>query len=61
MKKITITIENGNAQIETSGYQGAGCDAIHKAFEKTLGETTSTKLKPEHGSIITNRNVNQGS
>lgn len=61
MKKIIITIENGITTVETSGYRGKGCDAVHKAFEQVHGGTVSTKLKPEHDAILTTRNVSQGS
>ena len=52
-KIITLTIDpvNGDSKIETDGYQGHGCEAVHAAFERVLGTTTESVRKPEYNKI----------
>ncbi len=46
---VTLTIdENGDATVETDGYNGKGCDAIQKAFGNALGRTVASTKKLEY-------------
>ena len=44
-KIITVTIdENGDAEIDLAGYNGKGCDAVMKGFNKALGARLQATL-----------------
>lgn len=44
-KTITFTIGDGNVEVETKGFKGAGCDAATKAFEEVLGGDVTSKKR----------------
>lgn len=48
-KLITIDIdkEAGTFSVDTEGFHGQGCSAIHKAFE-SMGTVTKDVKKPEY-------------
>ncbi len=49
MKSITIIIdEQGGIEIEGHGFKGKACEAKMRSFIEALGETTSSKKKPEY-------------
>lgn len=46
-KIVTFEIDNnGDFTVETEGFQGKGCQAIHDAVA-TMGKVTHEELKPE--------------
>ena len=46
-KLVTVTIaENGELEVETSGFQGKGCKAVTEAFA-SMGKVKSENTKPE--------------
>ena len=47
MKTITVTIENGEASVETAGFKGKECLAATAELEKALGKKTATTMTPE--------------
>ena len=58
MKTITVTIENGEASVETSGFKGKECLTETDALEKALGKNTNTTMTPEsHMSVSTTTRV----
>ena len=58
MKLITITINHeGDQTVETAGYNGVGCDAVHAVFDRAVGTVESVTFKPEHNKPLLNRNV----
>lgn len=49
MQFISMTInDQGDAEIETTGFAGKGCDAIHEAFASDLGKIVEKTHKPEY-------------
>jgi len=48
-KTITVELDPDTASIsvDTNGFQGQGCDAIHKMFAN-IGTVTASKKKPEY-------------
>jgi DUF2997 family protein len=54
MQEIEVTIDaKANVFVETNGFIGKECDAIHKVVEAVLGEQQKT-LKPEyHAPVVT--------
>lgn len=47
MKTITVTIENGEASVETTGFKGKECLAATAELEKALGKKTATTMTAE--------------
>ena len=47
MKPITVTIEDGEASVETTGFAGNECLAATAELEKALGKKTATTMTPE--------------
>jgi hypothetical protein len=47
MKQIIVTIEDGEASVETSGFRGRECRTETEALEKALGTETATRTTPE--------------
>ena len=47
MKTITVTIENGEASVETTGFAGKECLAATAELEQALGKKTDTRMTPE--------------
>jgi hypothetical protein len=41
MKEVTVEIDlsTGNCTVETEGYQGKGCQAVHEGFARAAGST----------------------
>jgi hypothetical protein len=53
--KITVDDTNGAFDVDLTGFQGIGCDAIITAFGE-LGEITSHTHKPEYKQVtVTSR------
>lgn len=50
--KITVDDSNGAFDVDLTGFQGQGCDAIIEAFGQ-IGEITSHTHKPEFRAIAT--------
>lgn len=50
--KITVDDSNGAFDVDLTGYQGQGCDAIIEAFGQ-IGEITSHVHKPEYRATAT--------
>ncbi len=49
MKTIIVTVaENGEVEIETTGFKGKACEAATAALEKAMGVKTNSKKKPEY-------------
>ncbi len=48
-KIVTVTVDDasGAFEVDLTGFQGIGCDAVIKAFAE-LGETTTVIEKPEY-------------
>lgn len=48
MKNITVTVDEntGEFEVDLTGFQGQGCDAIIEAFAE-IGEATAVVHKPE--------------
>lgn len=58
MKTVRIIVEMegpgaGQIQVETEGFQGKGCEAIHNALSSG-GDRQSFKKKPEWNQVQTN-------
>jgi len=47
MKTIIVTIENGEASVETSGFKGKECLVATAELERSLGKATGTTMTPE--------------
>jgi hypothetical protein len=47
MKTITVTIWDGEAVVETTGFKGKECLAATAELEKALGKKTATTMTPE--------------
>tara|TARA_B100000949_G_scaffold168084_1_gene148471 strand:- start:792 stop:974 length:183 start_codon:yes stop_codon:yes gene_type:complete len=47
MKTITVTIENGEASVKTSGFKGKECLTATAELEKALGKQTTLTMTPE--------------
>lgn len=48
MKTIKITVdEEGQIELETSGFKGKSCEQATEAMIKALGMQASSKKKPE--------------
>jgi len=43
---VTIKADGDHVNVETEGYKGTGCKAVHDAF--TFGKVTKETLKPEY-------------
>lgn len=56
-QKIIVTIKAGGQgfAVETEGYEGKGCDAVHEAFEQ-MGDRLDTERKPEYYKNTQNQN-----
>jgi hypothetical protein len=54
LKIVTIEIgcDGEDAKVETEGMQGKGCGAIHEAFAKACGKSTSIERKREFNAPI---------
>lgn len=49
MKTIIVTVdENGQIEIEATGFKGKACEAATSSFIKALGVPVCTKKKPEY-------------
>jgi len=49
MKSVVITIdEEGNIQIESSGFKGVSCLKELESLEKSLGKVSHLEKKPEY-------------
>lgn len=57
-KKITLIIdpETETMSVETEGFRGQGCKAVHKAFE-AMGTVTKEVIKPEYYEANRNQNL----
>lgn len=62
MQMVTVTIdEKGEAKVETEGMQGKGCAAIHEAFARAAGKSTSIEHKREFNApVIAANRLKQG-
>ena len=47
MKTITVTIENGEASVETTGFAGKECLTATADLEQALGKQTTLTMTPE--------------
>jgi hypothetical protein len=47
MKTITVTIQDGEASVETSGFKGNDCLTATAELEQALGKKTATTMTPE--------------
>jgi len=47
MKTITVTIEDGEASVETAGFKGKECLAATAELEKALGKKTAITMTAE--------------
>jgi hypothetical protein len=47
MKTITVTIWDGEAVVDTSGFKGKECLKATAELEKALGKKTATTMTPE--------------
>jgi hypothetical protein len=47
MKKITVTIKGGEAQVATEGFTGGECLKETAGLKKALGDVTEEKLTAE--------------
>lgn len=47
MKQIVVTIENGEASVETIGFIGKECLAATAELEQALGKATDARMTPE--------------
>ena len=57
MKEIIVTIRNGEAIVETRGFQGAECLKETAELEKALGEKVEYEMTPEYCVIPQKVNV----
>lgn len=56
---VSVTLDGpgaGNVAVETHGFQGKGCEAIHNAFSNG-GTRKSFKKKPEYNQTQTTANT----
>ena len=64
MKIVTLTIDDITAEstVETSGFQGRGCETIVKGIAAALGDTTSTisHTREYNAPTLTSNRLNQG-
>jgi hypothetical protein len=48
LKIVRVTFEdNGDAEVDLSGFHGKGCGAIQEGFAKAHGTATEVAHKPE--------------
>lgn len=48
MPQIEVTIDNeANVTVDAQGVRGSGCQALTKAIESAIGQTTGDVKKPE--------------
>jgi len=47
MKTITVTIQDGEASVETTGFAGKECLTATAELEKALGKKTDTRMTSE--------------
>ena len=58
MKLITITINHeGDQTVETAGYNGVGCDAVHAVFDRAVGTVEKVTFKAEHNKPAVHKNM----
>ena len=51
-KIITVTIENGDAEVDLAGYKGKGCHAVQEAFQRGFGgQSKKLTRKPEYNIV----------
>jgi len=55
-KIITVEVDDKGFTVETEGFSGVGCDAIHDALEE-LGTSTGRTFKPEYHQNNNNQNT----
>jgi len=57
-KVITVVLdpESETMSVDTEGFNGVGCQAIHQAFEE-MGPVTKEMLKPEYHQGNRNQNT----
>ena len=62
MKRIIITVDpKGQTQVETQGFQGAGCREASRFVEQALGKPLSERLTAEfHASPVSEPPLQQG-
>jgi hypothetical protein len=53
MKEIIVTINNGEAEIRTSGFSGGDCLKATMAIEKALGKKTADTATAEMRKPVT--------
>ena len=59
---VTVTVDDnsGAFEVDLTGFQGIGCDAVIKAFAE-LGETKTVIEKPEYKQkTVTQRSIQSG-
>ena len=63
MKIITLTLDDATAEstVETSGFQGRGCEAIVKGIAAALGDSnaTITHKREYNAPTLTGNRLNQ--
>ena len=61
VQMVIITIGEGECTVETEGFQGKGCAAIHEGFAKAVGTSTHMEKKREFNApIIAANRLTQG-
>lgn len=56
MQSVIVTIDDkGEVKVEAQGVVGQGCQALTRAIESALGNTTADLKKPEFNQQIVNR------
>ena len=60
-KEITITIGDGQCDVDLEGFQGKGCHAVQEAFAKALaGKQTHVQRKREFNApSLEKKRINQ--
>ena len=53
-EQVILDITAEGISVNTEGFQGKGCEAIHKAFSQ-LGKVTEHKKKPEYHKVQNTR------
>lgn len=60
-KIITLTFDDqGNPQIDTTGYTGSGCQAVQDVFGRVLGKTTKVVTKAEYNKKMLDKQKARG-
>jgi hypothetical protein len=62
MREITVTIEAGNATVETDGFMGHGCEAVVKGIAAALGNAGAsiTHKREFNAPTLTDNRLRQG-